>query len=346
MKTKIKVLVLMGGKSSEHEVSVLSGINVIKNLDPKRYDALPIVISKDGSRWKLTNQSALVLLKDALKYKGSGSELILSSEKEISGVNSLARKNLDVVFIAMHGLFGEDGTIQGMLELSGIPYTGSGVLASALGMDKIMFRKVMESEKITIPKYVLISRGDNFKKVFKYLKNPPFFVKPSNQGSSVGATLVKHKKDLGKAIKLAHKYSNVAIVDQYIKGLEVTCTVMGNNNPFALPVVEILPLKGDFFDYKSKYTESGSEEIVPARISKITTKKVQELAVKVYKVIGCRGFGRVDFILEKRVRPVVLEINTIPGLTTASLAPKAAKAAGMSYSKFLDKIIAYATEKI
>ncbi|OGJ06535.1 hypothetical protein A2192_01305 [Candidatus Nomurabacteria bacterium RIFOXYA1_FULL_35_17] len=291
MHKKLKVAVLMGGNSSEYDISLISGKEVLRNLSDK-YIGVPIVVAKDGNEW----------------------------------LNNLLREKPDICFIAMHGLFGEDGKIQGMLDILKIKYTGSGVLASAVGMDKILFRKIMQAEGIVVPK--LTSKF-------------PCFVKPHNQGSSVGASIVRSKKDLKKAIKLVKKYSRQVIIEEYLKGTEVTCAVLGNEKPIALPVIEIIPLKGEFFDYVSKYTESGSKEIVPARISQALTREVQDLAIRVYKAVGCRGFGRVDFILKDNKYPIVLEINTIPGLTPMSLVPKAAKTYGLSYSELLDKIIKY-----
>lgn len=320
----------MGGKSPEHEVSISSGTEVVKNLDTKKYEILPVVISKDGSVWKLTNKKSLLTLGNTLALKGSSKEILLAESKEISKVDSMGEKMVDVVFIAMHGPYGEDGTVQGMLELAGIRYTGSGVLASAIGMDKEMFKKVMKAEGIRTPR-----SSTKF----------PCFVKPYNQGSSVGASIAKNTNELNKSLRLARKFSNKILVEEYLKGIELTCSVIGNEDPIALPLIEIVPLKGDFFDYESKYTESGSDEIVPARISKTLTKKVQQMAIKVYKAIGCRGFGRVDFILKDNKEPVVLEINTIPGLTPISLLPKAAKAMGITYSRLLDRIIKYASER-
>jgi D-alanine-D-alanine ligase len=341
---KLKVVVLMGGMSPEHEVSIVSGTEVVKSLDEKKYEALPVVISKDGQNWRLTSKTSLLSLSDPLELRGTKKEIILAKEKSLQGVRSISGKDVSVVFIAMHGPYGEDGTVQGMLELSGVTYTGSGVLPSAIGMDKIMFRKLMTATGIPIPKYTFLKRKDRVS-IEKEIGKPPYFVKPFNQGSSVGASIVKNKRDLKKALDLSFKYSEIALVDEYIPGAELTCSVIGNDNPVALPVIEIVPLKGDFFDYESKYTESGSEEIVPARISKSMTKKVKEMAIKVYKAIGCRGFGRVDFILKDNKYPEVLEINTIPGLTPMSLLPKSAKAAGISYSSLLDKIISYAIKK-
>lgn len=341
---KIKIAVLMGGKTPEHEISLISGREVVKSLDKSKYEVLPVVISRTGRKWQLVSPGKLLFLPDPLKLKGTKKELITTREREISGIRQIADDKIDVVFIAMHGPYGEDGTVQGMLEIAGVPYTGPGVLASALGMDKLRFRKVLISENIPVPKFVDLGSGESLSKVYRFLGSPPYFAKPHNQGSSVGASIVRSKNDLRKALDKAFEYSKIVLVDEYIGGLEVTCGVIGNEKPEALPLVEIRPLKGEFFDYESKYTESGAEEIVPARVSENLTKKVQEMALDVYRAIGCRGFSRVDFILRNGGRPVVLEINTIPGLTPMSLLPKAAKAAGISYPNLLDKIISYSIE--
>lgn len=308
MRKKLKVAVLMGGNSSEYDISLISGREVLANL-PNKYLGFPIVIPKQGNQW----------------------------------LNNLLKIKADICFIAMHGPFGEDGKIQGTLDTLGIKYTGSGVAASAIGMDKILFRKIMKAENLPIPEYTVVDEGE--KKInLSDLGNPPYFVKPYDQGSSVGASIVKRSRDLKKALNLAFKFSDKALIDEYVKGMEVTCAVLGNEDAKALPVIEIVPKKGEFFDYESKYTESGSSEIVPARIPKRLTKAVQKLSIKVHKAIGVKGFSRVDFILKENKYPVILEINTIPGLTSMSLLPKAAKAAGISYSGLLDKIIGYSLQ--
>lgn len=341
---KIKVAVIMGGKSPEHEISILSGQQVVKYLDKNMYEVLPIVISKAG-KWQLTSTNNILNLQNPITLKGTGKEISLTDRKEIAETKSISEAGVDVVFIAMHGPFGEDGTIQGMLELSGIPYTGANVLTSALGMDKDFFRKIMKSSNLPIPKYICLEKSGGYNLEVKALGIGPYFVKPVNGGSSVGCSYVMDKKDLTKAVKLAFKYDSRILIDEYISGLEVTCSVIGNDKPIALPIVEIHPYKSNFFDYESKYSESGSEEIVPARISKSLTKRIQELATEVYKTVGCRGFGRIDFILENNKKPMILEINTIPGLTPMSLFPKAAKACGISYPKLLDKLIKLSLEK-
>jgi len=340
---KITVAVLMGGKTPEHEISLTTGKEVVRYLSKSKYKVLPVAISRNGKKWQQITTKKLLSLPDPLILRGANKELVTTSRGEIQSINQMTEKP-DVVFIAMHGPYGEDGTVQGMLELASIAYTGPGVLASALAMDKVMFRKVMLGEKIPIPKYVAVEKGELKSKVFRVLGSPPFFVKPHNQGSSVGSSIVKAKKDLSKALNLAYQYSDIALVDEYIEGKEITCGVLGNKHPSPLPLIEIIPKKGEFFDYDSKYTESGAEEIVPARISKKMERKIQQMAVDVYSAIGCRGFSRVDFIIRNNGQPVVLEVNTIPGLTPMSLLPKAALVNGLSYPKLVDKIIEYATE--
>ena len=334
---KIKVIVLMGGRSPEHEVSLVSGKEVVKHLNPEKYEALPVVISKDGQNWQLKNKEEF-LLKSSSDINQAKDLVPTLRRLEPTQIN----KNADLVFIAMHGPFGEDGTIQGLFETAGFPYTGAGVLASAIGMNKPIFKKIMESEGIPIPKYIIFGKGDKIGKIVKKFKFP-LVIKPSNQGSSVGVSIVKDKNNLVSALETAFKFGNNIIVEEYIKGVEVTCGVLGNKDLTPLPVVEIVP-KNEFFDYEAKYVSGKSDEIVPARISAELTKMVQDTAIKVYRAIGCRGFGRVDMIISKG-KPYVLEINTIPGLTPNSLLPKEAVAAGMTYSQLIEKIIQFALDK-
>lgn len=304
---KIKVVVIMGGLSSEYEVSIMSGKEIAKNLDKNKYLVYPIVIDKKGG-----------------------------------GLEKIAKIKPDVAFLALHGKFGEDGKIQGYLESLGIKHTGSGILASAIGMNKIIFRKIVEKNNILSPKYIVVDKkNSSAKPPFK----PPYFVKPFDGGSSVGVSLAPNLKELPKAIAIALKYSDMALIEKYIKGTEVSCGVLGNENPKALPVIEIRPNKNIFFDYKSKYSKKGANEIAPARISEELTKRIQKLSLSVYKIIGCSGYARVDFMLENGNKPVVLEINTLPGMTANSLLPKEARAAGISYSELLDMIISFAVVK-
>lgn len=315
--SKLRVAVLMGGNSSENEVSLVSGQEVIKNLDTEKYKIYPVILPKN-------------------------------KKLNIKDFGWIEEFKPDVVFIALHGQGGEDGVAQGFLEFLGIPYTGCGVLASALGMDKFSFKSLMKQNNINVP------RGMVFKKDVEVLqiriyeeKNKnlgnKWVVKPSNQGSSVGVSIVKDELKLNEALKKAFKFSDKAIVEEFIEGIELACGVLGNENPEALPVIEICP-KNEFFDYEAKYTDGKCEEIVPARIFDKDTKLVQKIAVEVFKIVGGRGFARIDFILKNHV-PYVLEINTIPGLTPNSLLPKEAKAAGISYSELLERMIELSLNK-
>ena len=306
MRKKLRVTVLMGGKSAEHEISLISGNEVVRNLNRQKYDVVPIVISSDGRTFRLNNK----------KYS----------------LSQLLNVKRQLFFIAMHGPFGEDGTIQGFLELIGIPYTGSGVLASALAIDKISSRKLFTQAGLNVPKYQVVDKAEEAKKVHL---GWPVFVKPHNQGSSVGATLVKNEKNLSKALRLAWQYSPMAILEEYLVGTEITCSVLGNDDPQALPLIEIVPKK-PFFDWEAKYNEKLCEEIVPARVGQSLTEKAQQAALLAYKTLGCHGFGRVDMII-KDGKVYVLEVNTIPGLTPVSLFPKSARPLVFLIPNFLIK---------
>jgi len=295
---KIRIAVLMGGPSAEHEVSLKSGRMVLKFLDKKKYEVKPIVISKAG-RWPIR----------------------LSKLKKI----------FDVAFIAMHGEYGEDGTIQSILEKYKIPYTGSDAKASRLGIDKTKALKLFKKAGLNIPART---------------EEPPLVVKPADRGSSVGASVVLDIKKLPSAIKLAKKFSNKILIERYIKGRELTCGVIEitrqarHKRLIALPPTEIIPKDSDFFDYCVKYTMGAAEEITPPKnLSKQLIKKIQAAALKAHQAINARGLSRSDFILDKNNKLFILEINTIPGLTKTSLLPQQAKAAGINFPKLLDIII-------
>jgi len=295
MAKKLNLAVLMGGMSSEHEISLSTGENVIKHLDKKKYNIKPIVISKKGE-WFVNNRKTTV--DEALKGVG-------------------------VVFNALHGEYGEDGRIQGLLDCFGVKYTGSGVLASALGMEKPRAYELFKLHGLAVPKAVTLK---NFKKCV---------VKPACLGS-----IVSNKKDLKKAIKKAKERCDSVIIEEYIDGKELTCGIVENvkgQKYYALPVTEIIPPNGRFFDYEVKY-DGSTQEITPARISKKLTKEIQKQAIKAHQILGCRGYSRPDFIV-KNNKIYILEVNTLPGLTSESLLPKAARAAGIEFSELLNIII-------
>jgi D-alanine-D-alanine ligase len=253
-----------------------------------------------------------------------------------------------VAIVALHGKYGEDGTIQGLLELLGIPYTGSGVLASALAMDKSMAKRVLAAEGIPVaPSVDFACRGGRWDESGVADRvaelGYPVIVKPSRQGSTIGMTKVKAPDELNNAIRLAADYDGLVVVEKFIDGAELTVGVLGNDEPFALPVIEIVPAKG-FYDYEAKYTPGATEEIVPARIGDEATARAQELALGAHRCLGCRGMCRVDMILGVDGLHV-LEVNTIPGMTPTSLLPRAAAAAGISFSRLLDMLVDFALEE-
>lgn len=335
---KLNVVVLMGGPSQEHEVSLNTGKMVTAALDKKKYDIKPIIITKEGN-WLLPKDSIRLLAEknENLSIKDSG--LIKKGGSFIDEIKS--RKGVDVVFLALHGTYGEDGAIQGLLELAEIPYTGSGILASALGMDKEMTKKILKREKIPTPNHVIFAKNNHvsLKKV-KF----PCVVKPVAQGSSVGVSIVKGPGQLKKAIKNALFFGPHVMIEDFIEGREITAAVIGNQKPRALPLIEIKPKLSSFYDYESKYADGGSEHICPAQIPSAVAKRIQDLALRVHATLGCRGATRTDFILHGS-QPYVLEINTLPGMTSVSLAPQAAEAAGIKFPAFLDKLIELALEK-
>lgn len=304
---KLKVLLLMGGGGSEHEVSLSSGDEVLKNFDKEKYEVIPMVME---------NQT-----------------LDMTKVKKISP---------DVVFIALHGGVGEDGTIQKMFEDEGIRFIGCGSEASKLGMDKVKFLELMNQNGIPTPKGITAQKGelvdlDQVKEL-----SSKWVIKPACQGSSVGVTIIDNPNDLDKALEVAFEYDDRAIIEEFLDGIEISSGVLGNQNLVALPVIEICP-KNTFFDYEAKYTKGRCEEIVPARLSEELTKKIQEYSLKIFKLVNARGFVRFDLMI-KNDEPYFLEMNTIPGLTPNSLLPKEAKAAGISYPSLLDKMIELAME--
>jgi D-alanine-D-alanine ligase len=307
---KIRLALLSGGISSEREVSLNSGNQVFEALDKEKYD----IVRYDPK----TDLKKLVM--DA--------------------------GEIDVALIILHGPFGEDGTIQGMLDLLDIPYQGAGLLGSSLAMNKKISKTLYEAAGIPIPSYCTFSVNDkiNLSSVIDTL-GLPLVVKPVCAGSSVGMSIVRHENALDKAVKLAFEHDKAILIEKYIKGIELTCGVLGNENPAALPVIEIIPGEAyDFFDYKAKYVPGATQEICPARIDEEITAKVKSLAVKAHQSLFLKGYSRTDMILSGKDL-FVLETNTIPGMTATSLYPQSAKVAGLSFTKLLDRLIELALEE-
>lgn len=341
----LRVAVLMGGLSSERDISLSTGKQVLEMLDSSRYEAYGVdaALMPGSLRGKdLRAECEIDAVNEAGKQLLNGTELF--------GMDALmgnSQLRPDVVLIALHGKYGEDGCMQGLLEMLGLPYTGSGVLASALAMDKTMSKKIMSSAGIMVPQsFEISSQTSNIDENDILLQADrlgyPLIVKPSRQGSTIGMSKVFGSGDLVSAVRLALKYDSLVVVEEFIEGTELTVSVIGNDEPVALPVIEIIPATG-FYDYQAKYTPGATEEIVPARISDEATATVQELAQRAHKALGCRGASRVDFIYDSR-NFYALEVNTIPGMTPTSLLPRSAAAAGIGFSELLDKLIELAMD--
>ncbi len=343
---KLRVAVLMGGISSERDISLSTGRQILQSLDPEKYEAIGV----DAALMPGSSRSPL---------KGAGSDIssvaeagrALTNSNALVSVDAIAGRDSslrpDVALIALHGKYGEDGTVQGMLELLGVPYTGSGVLASALCMDKSMTKKVLACDGIPVPEsvdFAVVAGGWDKQRVAEAVEaiGYPVVVKPSRQGSTIGMTKVNAADALNNAIKEAAAYDEQIIVERFVAGTELTVGVLGNDDPRALPVIEIVPM-GGFYDYEAKYAPGGSEHYIPARITEEQTQAAQEIALRAFRSLGCRGMARVDIMLSPEGM-YVLEVNTIPGMTPTSLLPEAAKAAGIGFGQLLDMLIGFALE--
>ena len=323
----MKVAVLMGGRSSEREISLRTGQGVAQSLRNLGHEVTS-VDAADGSVLNAGKEEATAPKRDAV--------LKLPLSAMLTAVQSPAVRDADVVFVALHGTFGEDGVVQAALELAGKTYTGSGVLASAVAMDKAMSKRVFEREAIPTPHWVLLEAGVPGRSVdVSLLGGYPLVVKPNAEGSTVGLTIVRHPAELDAALEKAGRYDHQVLIEQYIEGRELTVAVIGEE---AYPIVEIKPKSG-FYDYEAKYTKGKTEYICPAQLEKELGRHVRELAVECASVLGCRGVVRVDFRLSEEDEPMVLEVNTVPGLTPTSLVPMAAQAKGLTYDQLVGRML-------
>jgi D-alanine-D-alanine ligase len=379
---KLRVGILFGGRSGEHEVSLLSAASVLNAIDKQKYEVVPIGISKEG-RW-LTDSHAEQLLRGEKPSHGSGRHLRAGDPETTPGAVVLAKGeavivppvpqahglvafesaavatqkgiDVDVIFPVLHGTFGEDGTIQGLLELADIPYVGAGVLGSAAGMDKDIMKQLFAFAGLEIVKHVTILRSrweKDSKKVTKLVESKlkyPVFVKPANLGSSVGISKARHRKELGPAIEEAAKYDRKIVIEQGVggkkhKARELECAVLGNDEPQASTVGEIVPA-AEFYDYNAKYIDEGSQPVIPAKISKKQMKEVQGMAIRAFQAVDCSGLARVDFLMDPKSGKLYLnEINTMPGFTSISMYPKMWAASGLEYPKLIDRLIELALER-
>lgn len=342
---------MFGGRSGEHEVSLASAASVIRALDPEKYEAVPIGISKDG-RW-LAGTKAHQMLPDVLK---SGERVSLPADPTAGALvpftQGAGRPNItvDVVFPVLHGTFGEDGTVQGLLELAGLPYVGAGVLASAVGMDKDVQKRLFEQAGLPIVPFVAVRRSEWERErevVLRQIKKKlrfPVFVKPATLGSSVGMSRVKNAAELGAAMDLAAEFALKIIVERGATAREIEVSVLGNDDVHASVPGEIVPHR-EYYDYAAKYLEQGTALVIPAKLGKAQVVKFQELAVRAFECIDGAGMARCDFFLEKRTNKIfVNELNTIPGFTAISMYPKLWEASGLPYPKLIDRLIELAFE--
>lgn len=319
---KIRVGIVFGGKSGEHEVSVRSAASIYKYLNKDKYEAILLGVDKRGN-WHQIDQ----------KWLPSGTEMKSLAVKQSGLMSSL---NVDVIFPIVHGTFGEDGTLQGLFELLDVAYVGAGVLGSAVGMDKDVMKRLLLQAKLPVGRFVVWPESHKF--------NYPVFVKPANMGSSVGVFKCSSKKEEKIAIQKALQYDNKVLIEEAVVGREIEISVLGNKDPIASLPGEVKATH-EFYDYEAKYLdEHGAVLEIPAKLSKDQIKKIQEIAIKAFKTLECKGMARVDMFLTSGGKIVVNEINTLPGFTNISMYPKLWEASGLSYSKLLDKLIDLAIE--
>jgi D-alanine-D-alanine ligase len=359
MVKRLKVGLLFGGRSGEHEISLLSAQGVMGAIDPDKYEVVPIGITKEG-RWlaagdpmkALTSGEAAESNPVALLAEPSQRGLLrLEAREQERALKAIEVSQIDVAFPILHGPYGEDGTVQGLLELAGIPYVGAGVLASAVGMDKVVFKDVVRAHGLPVPAYVTLKRKEWEQGPEQAVARVeadvgyPCFVKPANLGSSVGISKARNRAELHQALAEAARYDRKLLVEAAIDAREIEVSVLGNDEPIASVAGEIVPGR-EFYDYAAKYLDAGSQLLIPAPIPPETAERVRELAVQAYLAIDCAGMARVDFLLDRQTGEMYLsEVNTLPGFTPISMYPKLWEATGISYRELIDRLVQLALER-
>lgn len=333
MKKKIRVGLLFGGRSSEHPISVASARSIFQHLNRQEYEVVPILIRRDGS-WLSGPKVHAVL--------ASGKNKTVSQTLTTRANQPASLKRLDVILPIIHGPYGEDGTLQGMLEMLNVPYVGSGVLASALAMDKMRSRGLFRDAGLPVPKTIVLTKptAADIRRSVRTL-GLPLVVKPNRSGSSIGISIVRRLREVSQAIRIAQRFDPIILLEEFIAGRELTVPVLGSIRSRALPVIEIIPQSG-FFDLYAKYrgvAAGETQEICPAKVSSRVSRQAQALALHAHRLLGCRGLTRTDFRLRHSGQLILLETNTMPGFTSESLAPKAVRIAGISFSQLLDTLI-------
>jgi len=322
--SRLRVAVLAGGRSSEHEISLASARSVLESLDPQQYDVVTVAIGRDG-RWELGSGDGSVA--ETLPVPAANAPATLGS--------------VDVVLPILHGPFGEDGTVQGLLELAGVAYVGAGVAASALCMDKDLFKKVLRDSGIPVARHVALRTGDAIANPFGF----PCFVKPARLGSSVGITKAHDEEELEDAVALAFRHDEKVLIEEFLDGIEVEVGVLGNREPIASLPGQIVPVGHEWYDYASKYDEGGMELVIPPELPEDVIEQVQRVAVEAFRVTECEGMARADCFVVDGERVIVNELNTIPGFTSTSVYAKLFEASGTPYDELLRRLIDLAVER-
>jgi D-alanine-D-alanine ligase len=382
MAEKLRVGVIFGGRSGEHEVSLVSAQGIMNAMDKEKYEVIPIGISKEG-RWLTSGEPMKLLQSPPAKgagEQGSKGAEVLSRAKEqeqgsrspeqsegtgagerglvpadrrelVPGTREAGFPQVDVVFPVLHGPYGEDGTVQGLLELADIPYVGAGVLGSALGMDKIAMKAIFRNHGLPVVEHLALKRRDwerdpeAMMELIEKELGYPCFIKPANLGSSVGITKVHWRSELAPALNLAARYDRKMLAEQAVNAREIEVSVLGNDDPIASVPGEIIPCR-EFYDYIAKYIDDRSELIIPADLPPELTRRIQELAIAAFLAVDCAGMARVDFLLDRDTGELYVgELNTIPGFTPISMYPKLWEASGISYSELIDRLIELALDR-
>jgi D-alanine-D-alanine ligase len=354
MKKKVRVAILFGGKSAEHEISLLSAKNIVEAIDKKKYDVVLIGIDKKG-QWYVTEDDRLLQKVESPRPikldRASHAVALVPGKNRTPLVRLSARAEvgvLDVVFPVLHGPFGEDGTVQGLLKLANVPFVGAGVLGSAVAMDKDVMKRLLRDAGIRTARFLVLRHSAQSRIDFASIERElglPIFIKPANLGSSVGIHKVRDERQFGAAVRDAFQYDQKILVEEYIQGREIECSVLGNDDPIASVPGEIIP-RHEFYSYEAKYLdENGAVLEVPAKLPAPIAKEIQEISIKAFKALCCQGMARVDFFLRNNEEVIVNELNTIPGFTKISMYPKLWEASGISYTELIDRLIQLALER-
>lgn len=347
---KTKVAVIYGGANSEHEVSIVSARSVVQYLDKDKFEVMPIYITQKG-QWRIGESELLESGQSIKQLQDRSSQLSIKESNQPTAIVPASIKDSHIVFPVLHGRLGEDGTLQGMLEILGIPYVGSKVLASAMCMDKDVQKQLCAANGIPVPKHIAFSNhvyANSTKKTLQSIEQAlsyPMFVKPANAGSSVGVSKANDRKELKQGIALAFKHDAKVVVEQAVPNArEIECSVLGNETPEASVLGEVIP-RNEFYDYEAKYITNDSELVIPVDLPTNVTEKIRAMAIKAFQVMQCSGLARVDFLVEKGTNKVYLnELNTMPGFTPISMYPKLWEASGLPYPKLLEKLIILSRE--